>query len=152
MQQYTQGTFATPWGGNMRVAVTKLTYWDKEGENIEVKGHKPDVNCQGRDAFEVATTLGVDEGRVVGFREKNERESENHVYAEYNPKDASDPRKAYYAIYLNPAISEIEKQNKSKEALKRIKGKTAQLVQEPRLAVTSVNCGDILTIEKDFLM
>ena len=27
----------------MRVGVTKLTYWDKDGENIEVKGHKPDI-------------------------------------------------------------------------------------------------------------
>ena len=111
MQQYTQGTFPTPWGGGMRVAVTKLTYWDKDGENIEVKGHRPDINCSGHDAFDVALTIGIDEGRVIGFREKNEKESENQVYAEYDPRAATDPRKAYYAKYLDPAIREIEKQN-----------------------------------------
>ena len=111
MQQYTQGTFPVPWGGNMRVGVTKLTYWDKEGENIEVKGHKPDVNCSGQDAFAVALSLGIDEGRQTGFREKNEEASENRIYAEYDPRAASDPRKAYYAKYLEPAIERIEKQN-----------------------------------------
>ena len=111
MQQYTQGTFPVPWGGNMRVGVTKLTYWDKEGENIEVKGHKPDVNCSGQDAFAVALSLGIDEGRQTGFREKNEEASENRIYAEYDPRAATDPRKAYYAKYLEPAIERIEKQN-----------------------------------------
>ena len=43
--------------------------------------------------------------------EKNEKESENQVYAEYNPKSPTDARKAYYAKYLDPAIAEIEKQN-----------------------------------------
>lgn len=111
MQQYTQGTFPTPWGGGMRVAVTKLTYWDKEGENIEVKGHKPDINCSGYDAFAVALAVEKDENRIIGFREKNEKESENQVYAEYNPKSPTDARKAYYAKYLDPAIAEIEKKN-----------------------------------------
>lgn len=111
MQQYTQGTFTAPWGGTMRVGVAKLTYWDKEGENIEVKGHKPDINCSGQDAFDVALTLGADEGRIIGFREKNEKASENQVYAEYDPKSPTDARKAYYAKYLDPAIAEIEKNN-----------------------------------------
>ncbi|MBP3547015.1 MAG: phosphotransferase [Alphaproteobacteria bacterium] len=111
MQQYTQGTFPAPWGGSMRVAVTKLTYWDKEGENIEVKGHKPDINCSGHDAFDVALTIGIDDGRAIGFREKNEKESENKVYVEYDPKAPTDARKAYYAKYLDPAIAEIEKDN-----------------------------------------
>ena len=111
MQQYTQGTFTAPWGGTMRVGVTKLTYWDKEGENIEVKGHKPDINCSGQDAFDVALTLGVDEGRIIGFREKNEKASENQSFAEYNPKSPTDPRKAYYAKYLDPAITEIDMAN-----------------------------------------
>ncbi len=123
MQQYTQGTFATPWGGSMRVGATKLTYWDKEGENIEVKGHKPDVNCSGYDAFNVAMALGVDDGRVVGFREKNEKTSDNLVGAEYNPKEPTDPRKAYYAKYLDPAIREIEKKNKIEDSKRRIRGK-----------------------------
>ena len=111
MQQYTQGTFATPWGGNMRVGATKLAYWDKEGENIEVKGHKPDINCSGSDAFEKALSLDVDEGRILGFRQMNEKPSENLVYAEYDPKDPTDNRKAYHAKFLEPAIAEIEKQN-----------------------------------------
>ena len=123
MQQYTQGTFPTPWGGGMRVGVTKLTYWDKEGENIEVKGHKPDINCFGNDAFEKALSLGVDEGRVIGFRDKNEKPSDNLVYAEYDPKAATDPRKAYYAEYLDPAIAKIEHQNIVAQALNRTREK-----------------------------
>ncbi len=122
MQQYTQGTFPTPWGGGMRVGVTKLTYWDKEGENIEVTGHKPDINCSGQNALDVALTIGIDEGRTIGFREKNEKESENQVTTEYDPKSATDPRKAYYARYIDPAIAEIEKQNKvAKEKEKALK-------------------------------
>ena len=121
MQQYTQGTFNTPWGGKMRVAVTKLTYWDKEGENIEVVGHKPDVNCAGKDALEVALTLGVDEGRVLGFREKNEKPSKNLVYADYDPKTTAEARKAYTAKYLEPAIAKIEMQNKINDLKNRTK-------------------------------
>lgn len=127
MQQYTQGTFPTPWGGDMRVAVTKLTYWDKEGENIEVKGHKPDVLCSGKDALEVALTLSVDEGRVIGFREKNEKPSANQVYEEYNPQTVTDARKAYYTIYLEPAIAKIEVQNQIENI--RNKNKTSQNTQ-----------------------
>lgn len=112
MQQYTQGTFSTPWGGEMRVAVTKLTYWDKEGENIEVKGHKPDINCSGHDALDVSLKLSVDEGRVIGFRDKNEKQSDNQIYMNYDPKEVTDNRKAYYAKYLDPAISKIEIQNR----------------------------------------
>lgn len=127
MQQYTQGTFAAPWGGNMRVGVTKLTYWDKEGENIEVKGHKPDINCSGHDAFETALNLGIDDGRVMGFREKNEKESANQIYAEYDPKAVFDSRKAYYAKYLEPAIAEIEKQNMVAGRLAHARNKLAVL-------------------------
>lgn len=127
MQQYTQGTFAAPWGGNMRVGVTKLTYWDKEGENIEVKGHKPDINCSGHDAFETALNLGIDDGRVMGFREKNEKESENRIYAEYDPKAATDTRKAYFAKYLDPAIAQIEKQNMVASRLALARNKLAAL-------------------------
>ena len=127
MQQYTQGTFAAPWGGNMRVGVTKLTYWDKEGENIEVKGHKPDINCSGHDAFETALNLGIDDGRVMGFREKNEKESENRIYAEYDPKAVFDSRKAYYAKYLEPAIAEIEKQNAVANRLAHVRNRLSAL-------------------------
>ena len=112
MQQYTQGSFAMPCGYLMRTGVTKLTYYDKEGENIEVKGHKPDVCCSGRDAFETALRLPRDEGRVAGFREKNEMPHGEMRFAAYDPKEASDPRKAYYARYLEPAIRQVEEENK----------------------------------------
>ncbi len=112
MQQYTQGTFNTPWGGSMRVGWGKLTYWDKEGENIEVVGHKPDVNCSGKDAFDVALSMDRDEGRIIGFREKNEAVCGKQSFVEYNPKVTSDLRKAYYAKYINPALGVIEEQNK----------------------------------------
>ena len=112
MQQYTQGTFATPWGGEMRVGWGKLTYWDKEGENIEVKGHKPDVNCKGYDAFDVALVIPGDYGRVVGFRELNEEVKGKEVVAEYNPKEKSDPRKAYYTDYTFPAMKKLEEENR----------------------------------------
>lgn len=36
-QQFTQGSFAMPCGYLMRIGVTKLTYWDKTAENIDVK-------------------------------------------------------------------------------------------------------------------
>ena len=129
MQQYTQGTFPTPWGGGMRVAVTKLTYWDKEGENIEVKGHRPDINCSGHDAFDVALTLGIDDGRAVGFRKKNEKESENQVYVEYDPKSPTDARKAYYAKYLDPAIAKIEKQNIVSNELRIVKQSSISIAE-----------------------
>ena len=131
MQQYTQGTFPAPWGGNMRVAVTKLTYWDKEGENIEVIGHKPDINCSGQDAFSVALTADVDTGRVKGFRAKNETPSEKQVFAQYDPEAATDPRKAYYAKYLDPAIAKIEQDNIESRAKEPLMKKLSQ--QRPSL-------------------
>ncbi len=134
MQQYTQGTFTAPWGGNMRVGVTKLTYWDKEGENIEVKGHKPDVECRGQDAFDVVMSMDRDNGRVMGFREKNEQVTGKEVFAEYNPQAASDPRKAYYAKYLDPAIATVEQQNISQEQvtsrMTEVRGKLAELKEK----------------------
>ena len=96
----------------MRVGWGKLTYWDKEGENIEVVGHKPDVNCSGKDAFDEALSMDRDEGRIIGFREKNESVCGKQSFVEYNPKLTSDLRKAYYAKYINPALGVIEKQNK----------------------------------------
>lgn len=101
-----------PCGYLMRVGVTKLTYWDKEGENIEVKGHKPDVDCRGKDAFEAVLQMPRDEGRILGFREKNEPVKGREVFAAYDPKAAADPRKAYYAKYLEPALARIEEENK----------------------------------------
>lgn len=130
MQQYTQGTFPTPWGGCMRVGVTKLTYWDKDGENIEVKGHRPDINCSEQDAFEIALSLSIDVGRVIGFREKNEKPSSNHTYSEYDPKATTDSRKAYYAKYIDPAIERIEKQNIVHKKLKSLKEKNTSTHSE----------------------
>lgn len=101
-----------PCGYLMRVGVTKLTYWDKEGENIEVKGHKPDVDCRGKDAFEAVLQMPRDEGRILGFREKNEPVKGREVFTAYDPKAAADPRKAYYAKYLEPALARVEEENK----------------------------------------
>jgi len=131
MQQYTQGTFVAPWGGNMRVGVTRLTYWDIEGENIEVKGHKPDVNCRGRDAFTEVLQMDRDFGRVMGFREKNEPVTGREIFAEYDPQAASDTREAYFAKYLDPAIAAIERQNVEEEQvvsrLAKVRGRLAGL-------------------------
>ena len=121
MQQYVQGTFNTPWGGIMRVAWGKLTYWDKEGENIEVTGHKPDIDCSGQDAFDVALSIDRDQGRILGFRKKNEPIKGKEVYAEYDPKAESDPRKAYHARFIEPAIREVEQKNINMEHLRELK-------------------------------
>lgn len=126
MQQYTQGTFTSPWGGEMRIGATKLTYYDKEGENVEVKGHKPDINCSGKDAFDVALSLDKDEGRVKGRRETNEKITGKETYVDYDPKAPSDPRKAYYAKYIDPAIASIEHQNITKKHLARMRKRLTQ--------------------------
>ncbi len=111
MQQYTQGSFTMPCGYMMRVGVTKLTYWDREGENIEVKGHKPDIYCQGKDALLTALSLDKDEGRVMGVHQANEERVGKEVFVAYDPKQQLDPRKAYFARYLEPALQQIEKEN-----------------------------------------
>lgn len=111
MQQFTQGTFSMPCGYSMRVGVTKLTYWDKEGENIEVNGHKPDVDCKGKDALEMVLTMDKDTVRILESRELNEQITGEKVYADYNPRDGTDPRKAYYAKYLEPALAKLEEKN-----------------------------------------
>ena len=111
MQQFTQGSFAMPCGYMMRVGVTKLTYWDKAGENIEVKGHQPDVNCRGQDALLTAFKLDRDEGRSMEPHQTNEPRSGQQVFAEYDPKAKTDPRKAYYAKYLEPALRDLETHN-----------------------------------------
>lgn len=112
MQQYVQGTFATPWGGEMRVGFGKLTYWDKENENIEVKGHKPDVECKGKDAFDVALEGDRDFGRAMGFRKFNEEVKGEVVFEDYDPKMSFDSRKAYYSKYTFPAMEKLEGENR----------------------------------------
>lgn len=123
MQQYTQGSLVMPCGYDIRIGVTKLTYWDKSGENIEVKGHQPDVKCQGKDAFAVAMSMEKDEGRVKGFRELNEPVTGEKIYADYNPKDKTDPRKAYYAKYLEPALKKLEQRNINNEKISKLKNR-----------------------------
>lgn len=111
MQQFTQGTFNMPCGYMLRSGVTKLTYWDKTGENIEVKGHRPDVNCSGEDAFIHVMRIGRDDGRVMGFREMNEPANGERRVVEYNPHATSDTRKAYYASAMEPALRQVEANN-----------------------------------------
>lgn len=112
MQQYTQGTFYMPCGSQMRVGVTRLTYYDKEGENIEVKGHKPDIDCAGYkyDAMAIALSIPRDEGRVAK-RETNEPLHGKEIYAEYVPQATADTRKAYYARTLEQGLKRIETAN-----------------------------------------
>ena len=100
-----------PCGYMMRVGVTKLTYWDKAGENIEVKGHQPDIDCRGKDALLTAFELDRDEGRVMTAHKTNEPRSGQPLFREYDPKAPTDPRKAYYAKYLEPALREVETRN-----------------------------------------
>lgn len=112
MQQYTQGTFSMPCGYNMRVGVTKLTYYDREGENIEIKGHRPDIICSGHkfDAMGIALGIPRDEGRVAK-RETNEPIHGRNEIAEYDPRINIDTRKAYYAKYLEQGLRRIETKN-----------------------------------------
>ena len=139
MQCYTQGTFTAPWGGSIRIGATQLTYWDKESENIEVKGHKPDVVCkqvepnslQRENALSMALSLPVDEGRILGFREKNEEISGNIVFdKEYDPKSPTDPRKAYYAKYLDPALKEIEVANSLSRVREKLQTSPARMAKK----------------------
>ncbi len=118
MQQYTQGTFYMPCGCEMRVGVTRLTYYDKEGENIEVNGHKPDINCAGfkYDAMAVALGTPRDEGRIAK-RDTNEPIRGKEIYAEYDPQATADPRKAYYARYLEQGLKQIEAANQIRQNL-----------------------------------
>lgn len=117
MQQFTQGSFAMPCGYMMRVGVTKLTYWDKEGENIEVKGHQPDIDCRGRDALLTAFMLARDEGRVSDRHQTNEECAGKEVFALYDPKQQVDSRKAYFAKYLEPALQRIESENSASQSV-----------------------------------
>lgn len=135
MQCYTQGTFIAPWGGAIRIGATQLTYWDREGENIEVKGHKPDVVCkeinpathQKENALAQALSLPVDEGRVLGFRTKNEEVTGEIVTdKEYDPTSPTDPRKAYYAKYLDPALKKLEVANNINRIRKKIKNMSSR--------------------------
>lgn len=131
MQQYVQGTFATPWGGEMRVGWGKLTYWDKEGENIEVKGHKPDVECKGNDAFDVALSIPRDYGRVMGFRELNEEVKGEVVIKDYDPKLASDPsRRAYYSLQTFPAMKNLEGENRRAREAQNALGRVTSLINK----------------------
>ena len=50
--------------------------------------------------------------RILGFREKNEPVKGREVFTAYDPKAAADPRKAYYAKYLEPALARVEEENK----------------------------------------
>lgn len=131
MQQFTQGSFAMPCGYLMRVGVTKLTYWDREGENIEVRGHAPDIACTGKNALDMALTTDRDEGRVKGFRKLNEPAAGKRVFARYDPKAKTDPRKAYYARYLEPGLAALEKRNSDREKRKSLHSVLMNLPQKP---------------------
>lgn len=126
-------TFATPWGGEMRVGWGKLTYWDKEGENIEVKGHKPDVKCKGKDAFDVALEGDRDYGRVVGFRKLNEEVKGEIVIKDYDPKLVSDPsRRAYYSLQTFPAMEKLEAENRRAMEAQNAMGRVSDIINKKK--------------------
>ena len=58
-------------------------------------------------------------------------ETVKEVFAQYNPQAVSDPRKAYYAKYLDPAIAAVEKDNIRQEniasRLADVRGRLAAL-------------------------
>ena len=108
-QQFQQGQIHLPCGFLMRVGVTKLTYWDKEGENIECIGHKPDIVCNGQNALTVALTDNTPAIKhVLNETVKNKiMPSEQTVY---NPQESM-TRKACSIHYVEPALRRIEKNN-----------------------------------------
>jgi hypothetical protein len=139
----------------MRVGWGMLPYYDVEGEHIELKGHKPDVNCggntekEGKDAFDVALVIGRDEGRVIGFRKLNEEVKGEIVFEDYDPKMSFDSRKAYYSKYTFPAMENLEGDNRRKaekeKALERLKikieGKGCEQGKSDKTEVKRSNLG-----------
>lgn len=112
MQQYQQGYTNLPCGYGLRLGVTKLTYWDKDGENIECIGHKPDIHCPSADALNEALTNPLAPfGHKLNEPVPNEAKTPapNGVNP-YNPKE-SEKRKSYSAIYVEPELERIELEN-----------------------------------------
>lgn len=112
MQQYQQGWTNLPCGYGLRLGVTKLTYWDKDGENIECIGHKPDICCSTANALNEALT-----NPLLPFQhELNEivpPEAKTPAPNGVNPYDPKEPekRKSYSAIYVEPELERIEFEN-----------------------------------------
>ena len=123
-QQFQQGQIHLPCGFLMRVGVTKLTYWDKEGENIECIGHKPDIVCNGQNALTVALTDNTPAIKhVLNETVKNKiMPSEQTVY---NPKE-SVTRKACSIHYVESALRRIEKNNILREKQQKKAKKSAK--------------------------
>lgn len=112
MQQYQQGWVNLPCGYGMRLGVTKLTYWDKEGENIECIGHKPDIFCESQEALKVALTHSMKPFQHElnePIPEQAKTPAPNGINP-YNPKD-KEIRKAYFAQYVEPELERIEFEN-----------------------------------------
>ena len=112
MQQYQQGWANLPCGYGLRLGVTKLTYWDKEGENIECIGHKPDIHCSSANALNEALTNSLpafqhELNEVVSSDAKTP--APNGINP-YNPKE-SEKRKSYSALYVEPELERIEFEN-----------------------------------------
>ena len=112
MQQYQQGWTNLPCGYGLRLGVTKLTYWDKDGENIECIGHKPDIYCPSANALNEALT-----NPLAPFQHKLNEPVPNKAKTPapngINPYDPKEPekRKSYSARYVEPELERIEFEN-----------------------------------------
>ena len=112
MQQYQQGWTTLPCGYGLRLGVTKLTYWDKSGENIECIGHEPDIRCSSANALNEALTNPLppfqhELNEIVPSEAKTP--APNGINP-YNPKEA-EKRKSYSALYVEPELERIEFEN-----------------------------------------
>lgn len=112
MQQFQQGNVHLPCGFLLRVGVTKLTYWDKQGENIECIGHQPDINCAGQDAFDVALQTSA----TLPYHILNEETpiQQKHALNGYSPyyPQRPDIRRGFSTKTVVEALSQIEKRNR----------------------------------------
>ncbi|MBP5533950.1 MAG: hypothetical protein J6Y03_00375 [Alphaproteobacteria bacterium] len=112
MQQYQQGWVNLPCGFGLRVACTKLTYYDQKGENIECIGHEPDIRCKSEEALKIALTT-----KEAGFKHKlNESPLLSNFCPAPNGVNPYDPeeeeqRKAFSPRFVEPALEKIEFEN-----------------------------------------
>lgn len=96
-----------------------------------------------------ALTMDRDDGRVTGFRTLNEEKSKNAKYVEYDPKAKTDPRKAYYAKYLEPAIKGVEQKNINNEKIANLRNRiNGSEIKTPNKPIQDISKIDFNTLKK----
>ena len=112
MQQFQQGNVHLPCGFLLRIGVTKLTYWDAQGENIECIGHAPDIVCNGQDAFDVAlkTTATLPYHMLNEHKPVQQKQALNG-YSPYYPQ-RPDIRQGFSTRTVVEALAGIEQRNR----------------------------------------